>query len=929
VTIKKNNGQILSPDGFGLVPGVFYNFAKRLAITLIVIAGVFSFSAFAYAAVTEDAPPIDVFFSPTATVGGGSVIPLAQFRLIQASGADTVSQVGLQIYASSTVSQGEISQIMLWKESGATPGFQQNQDIFVIGAASTSPYLATSTMIVLTPTTPINPGSSGTQFYIVASTTATSGITNGHAFNINMMASYASTTAGSGVGTAFRSNKKVILNQSATLKISEVKAGATGNGSDEFIELYNSGDADINLSDLPLAVHSFYTNGSSTPAVPLTYYKKVIPAHGYFLIANPIGYSGGVPPDAIFATSTFSVLLADGGLTISTSTPGDVATSTAIDYVGWGSQPVGNCEGRLCAPALPEDGTSLERVAVGFPSATSTAVSLRAGGSDATKGNSYDSGNNSVDFVIQTPTNPQNSASPVEFPFGGGGTDNSKLNVAGSFPGTNQQSVPVDIPYVGFMFNKSVSTTTIISASATTTVTLTAQGSSTNLCSSVAYNPFPSNFEPQGKCVLTAQLTPSTSYTFTINTTVYDLSNNALDQDAFQAGNQSYQITFTTGAAGQTMTNVTPPQILGTTPFRGTTNIPTNIAKIAIEWNQSGMNLSTFTSANISLSGGITLSGFNFSTSTGKNILTATLSGALSANTTYTLTVGRGVLSSNGIPLPVAYTSTFTTGAGADTTAPTVVGILPAVGTTIGANTNDFVFTFDDNIDATTATSGAAILSITGGGNLPASLIYLPVAKETHLIPNNVLPLGQSLTLTIKKGALKNISGTAIASNIIQTWTVEAANSDSTGPSVIFANADDFSLAITFNEAVNQTDATNLSNYALTIGGVSQTLSALAGQSITYDPTNRTARLTGVRIAGGSSFTISAQNIKDISGNMMSGSSSFSGTAVAYSSSGGNVGPGSFSGSTFGEMKDFSSAGIGFMPPVSVKPTSTFVNLLV
>jgi len=898
----------------------------------------------ANAAITEVAPPIDAFSAPNTTIGGGTVIPLAQFQLVQASGSDKLNRVGFQIVASSTMTQNEISRVSLWMESGAHPGFQVGEDTFLPGAASTTP-LVNSTLIVLTPATEVSIGStpSSNTFYVVASTTSTTGITNGHAFNVQFQANYATSTlaagGSAGVGTAFASNKKVTLNQNATLKISEVKAGSTGNTSDEFLELYNSGDADINLQDLPLQVHSFYAsgnlNGSSTPAIPLTYYRKVIPSHGYFLITNPIGYSSSVPPDATFSTSTFNLILPNGGLSIATGTPGTTATSTAIDFVGWGTQATGNCEnadttgsGNECAPALAETGGSLERLAVGFPSATSTAASMAQGGVDASKGNGLDRNDNSAEFVAQATPFPQNSLSPVEFPFGGGGSDTSKLQVQGSFPMNGMTNAPIDITYIGFMLNKPIATTTIISAIATTTVTLKAGGTGDNLCTSVSYNPFPSNFEPPAKCNLSARLTAGgASYTFTVTPNVYDLSGNALDQDAFTAGNQSYSATFTTGSGSFTSANITPPTVLGASPFQGSRNVPTNIAKISVEFNQASMDLTTFTNSNIFLSGGLTLGSFSFSTSTGRNVLTATITGTVAANTAYTLTVGTGVRTAQAIPLPVAYTTTFTTGTSADTSAPVIVGVLPTNGSTITANTSDFVFTFDDALDGTTATSGAITLGISGGANLPGNVRYDAVAKEGHFTTSNVLPVGQSLVLTIKGASIRNISNVLLGTDVTRTWTVEPSNTDTTGPAILFVNANEFSVAITFNEAVNATDATTLGNYTVTVGGTAQTLSALAGHTLTYDASTRTAKLSGLRVAPGVSIVVSATGIKDISGNLPNAAMSGSATVSSSSGSGGMfVDPGSFSGNVFGTKVDFSSSGIGFMPSGSIRPSSSFIS---
>ncbi len=895
---------------------------KKKFLFFLLLAVIFIFgggATYASAAISENAPPMDGFFEYANSLGGGAIVKLAQFRLSQESGSDTLSQVGLIILASSTISQGEISRISLWKESGTNMGFQSEQDTFIAGAATTSPYLADDKQITLTPTSAVSIGTSPTEFYIIASTTAVTGITNGHGFSVKLQGGYASTTAGDSVGTAFESGRKIALNQTASLKISEVKVGATGNASDEFVEIYNTGEADINLLQMPLSLHSFYANGSSTP-VALTYYSRVIPAHGFFLIGTGMGYNGSAPLDAVFATSSMNILIPNGGVAISTSTLGAFATSTAIDYLGWGTQPTGNCKGGTCASALTDNGASLERKAL----EASTNTTMYAG-SDATKGNSYESNNSSTSFVSQTISAPQGSGSPKEFPYGGGMQDTSTLQVMGSFPGNSMIGAPIDISFVGFGFNKPVAGATISSASATTTVTLALTAGGPNLCGSVVYNPFPGNFEPPAKCVVSSSLAPNTSYTFTVSSDVYDLSGNALDQNPFQAGLQAYTAIFTTGGSSQTFTNMTPPSVVGTNPFSGAMNVPTNLNKVSVEFSQSNIDVTTLTSANVYLSGGITLSNFTFSTSTGKNTLTATLGSALAANTSYTLTVSTGVKNISGVYLPQAWTTNFTAGSGSDSSAPQIMGVLPSPGTTIPANTNDFMFTFDDNMDSTTITSSSVALSISGV-TLPGTVKYDSVAKEGHFTPSNILPVGQALTLTLTGATIKNASDVALGGDVTRSWTVEAVNSDTTPPSILFANGDDFNLAITWNEGINPTDAINLSNYTLTIGGTAQTLSSFAGNQMSYDASQRTVKLSGVRLAAGSSFTITASNIKDISGNAMSSASSFTGTINSFSSSGGFVGPGSFQGSTFGEMKDFSASGIGFMPPVNVRPHSVMVN---
>lgn len=955
VTLSPSGAPVQLSIGFAAAAFRDSHILKTFAAVLTLMSALLLFAPkFAHAAITEQAPPIDGFFENNPTIGGGAILPLAKFRLSQTTGSDTLSKVGVTLVASTSMANGSVSRISLWKESGSKPGFQLESDTFVTGAASTT--VTTGLLVVLQPTSE-TPSVAGTEYYVVASTTAVSGLTNGHGFNAQMDANYASTSALTGVGTAFLSNRKVSLNQSATLKISEAKIGTAINAGDEFIELYNSGEADINLQDLPLAVHKFYGTGSSSP-ISLTYFKKVIPSHGYFLIANQYNYDNSAhvqskEPDAVLATTTFSVLVADGGFSIATSSAGLSATSTAIDKLGWGMQPAANCEntdttGTACS-TLTENGSSLERLAQGYPSATSTVAAMQTGGADATKGNGIDRNDNSDDFLAQTIANPQNSLSPIEFPFGGGGTDISTFQVQGSYPTHGQTGVPIDTQFIGFNLTKPADSLTVSSASATTTVTLfkvdaTTNGpTGSNLCTSVLYAP--ENSGQQAKCMLTPlaagspnTLLASASYVFTVTTAMRDLSGNSLDQDAFTSGNQNYAATSTAGAAGQGFTNTVPPSVVGTSPFNGNTNIPSNLASMAVEFS-TDMKPSTITGSTgtttitlaDSLGTTVAFQNFSFSTSTGKNVLTM-VPGTLAANTTYILSVGTGAQSTNGVALPVTHTSRFTTGgSGGDITAPTVVGVLPTNATTIAANTSDFIVIFDDALDTSTATSGAITLAITGGPNLPGTVRYDPVSKEIHFVPNNILPISTGLTLTIKGASLKNASGLYPTgkTNITKTWTVEASNTDSNGPAILYVNVDEFSVAVTFSEAVNSTDATNLSNYSLVVGGVTQTPSALAGHAITYDASTRTAKLSGLRLTSGAAVTASVSNIRDISGNTMTATANSLATVNSSTGSGGTggfVGPGGFTGSTFGAQTNFTSAGIGFMPPVNIRPSSTFIN---
>ena len=565
-------------------------------------------------------------------------------------------------------------------------------------------------------------------------------------------------------------------------------------------------------------------------------------------------------------------------------------------------------------------------------------------------GNGVDRNDNSAEFVAQTTANSQNTMSPKEMSFDGGFVDNSAPRVMGSYPQNGMTNVPRDMSFIGFMFDKSLQSGTIASASATTSVTLKAGGTGANLCASVTYNPMPSNFEPSVKCIITAgTLSASVSYTFEVGasaaSTIRDISGNQMDQDTFQNGIQSYTATFTTGASGQTMTNLAPPNVTGSMPFPGSFNLPTNIAKFFISFSQA-MDATTLTASNISLFSNaagvktsISLSGATFSYDATTTTLTISGFPALANNTQYELNIDgqdssgdtTGVKSSNGVLLPMPqWLIPFGAGT-ADSTGPSVIAALPvaAGATNVALNSVAFILTFNDHIDLSTATSGAVTLGIDDGALVPSTFSYDPASKEGTLLSTNLLPAGQSMTLTVKGASLKNVSNVAMGANYTLAFATEGSNSDVTAPSISSVGADDFAIAVTFNEAVNSTDAVDLTKYSLLANSQTMTLSAMAGHSITYNAARKTAKIQGVRMPSGSSFSVTASNIRDISGVNMT-SSVMSGTIMSYSTSGGMLEPGMGSGS-FGApppSTTFSGAGgvSGFMPPANIMVMNSMTN---
>ncbi len=179
--------------------------------------------------------------------------------------------------------------------------------------------------------------------------------------------------------------------------------GGTG-ATDEFIELYNPTNADVDLSNWLVSYKSATgSNWTGTVTIPA---GKVIRAHGYFLLGGA-NYSGtGTAAKDLGYTFDASASSTSGGhVRIQRPVGSDYED---VDKLGWGT---GNSPEGTAAPSHPAAGGSLERKAV----STSTSDTMAVGGADADRGNGQDTDNNASDFVTRTVRQPQSSQSPLEF----------------------------------------------------------------------------------------------------------------------------------------------------------------------------------------------------------------------------------------------------------------------------------------------------------------------------------------------------------------------------------------------------------------------------------------------------------------------------------------------------------------------------------
>lgn len=166
--------------------------------------------------------------------------------------------------------------------------------------------------------------------------------------------------------------------------ISEVRiSGGSGKSTDEFVELYNPTESDIDISGWKITkLTKSASVDDQDDIVSSTLSGTIVKARGHLLIAH-FDYTivDNINPDVIYQENSFSnnnsvVLLNQFGV--------------IVDMVGW--EGAKNFEGASPAPTSTVSKPSIERKPSGA------------------EGNGYDSDNNGDDFVIALST-PQNSAS--------------------------------------------------------------------------------------------------------------------------------------------------------------------------------------------------------------------------------------------------------------------------------------------------------------------------------------------------------------------------------------------------------------------------------------------------------------------------------------------------------------------------------------
>jgi hypothetical protein len=243
---------------------------------------------------------------------------------------------------------------------------------------------------------------------------------------------------------------------------------------------------------------------------------------------------------------------------------------------------------------------------------------------------------------------------------------------------------------------------------------------------------------------------------------------------------------------------------------------PSNDAK-GVAYNDSisasfsgSMNSAMLTSATFTLTGpGTTkVSGAVSYSDIGATATLAPMS-HLAANTKYTATVTTGAQDKAGQALASDFVWTFTTGASANITAPTVVSESPADAVSgVAINTNVSA-AFSEAVAPATLTAARFTLTGAGATLVAGTVTYAPTGNAAIFTPAANLAANTKFTATIAAG-VKDQAGNALASDFVWTFTTGAAadNTDPMVSSTAPANnatgaAINGAVTATFDEAMN------------------------------------------------------------------------------------------------------------------------------
>ena len=549
---------------------------------------------------------------------------------------------------------------------------------------------------------------------------------------------------------------------------------------------------------------------------------------------------------------------------------------------------------------------------------------------------------------------------------GGGMTgDSNQPFVSWSNPGNGMSGVPPNNEEFEFFigFSENLTTSTFVSDN----VYFTIDGNNPIVASSIVYDTDSSDNAAAGYPVENnlgiigapdGGFLPDTTYFLVLTDSVRDEAGNSLSGNRADGGEV---ISFTTGGnfteyveGGEDWVDygkggMIAPFVRGINPFNGAVGIAPN-AKMSVEFSTRMDSASIATAGNIKLKKVVVTSNAEVLTdiaitstlNTNGDVAIVTPTENLIAGK-YRLIITGALKSADGVwmgdPTQAQNVATydffdthFEVGANvvADTIAPTIKGTWPSNGESgIAVNPGPINIQFSEAMDPSTITANTITLK-RGSSTVNANVEYDPNYQAATINANVVLATDTIYTITVVSGAsgVKDMAGVVLDTDYLSTFTT-GSSGDSSAPSLMFANGDDYMLAVTFSESVKSANITDSVNWASSVlnpnnyiikwgnpgdvvdSGTVIDISAV-GSRFKYEPDTNTVMIKDLGLddsqLSGKDFyinmspdTVSGTGVTDLSGNLLAGSVTFQMPIGNSEDNKGMLGPG-MSGGTGGMM---------------------------
>lgn len=339
------------------------------------------------------------------------------------------------------------------------------------------------------------------------------------------------------------------------------------------------------------------------------------------------------------------------------------------------------------------------------------------------------------------------------------------------------------------------------------------------------------------------------------------------------------------GAALKPQTNQ--PTVTFTNPAAGATGVAIN-TKITASFSKAmtpaTINATTFT---LTAPGAVAVAGsvvFN----TTDNIATFAPSSNLPPNTKLTATITTGAQDAAGVALASNFAWTFTSGASADTTAPTVSSTNPVnAGTAVPIN-QKISAVFSEAMDPASITASTFTVTGPGATPVPGAVTYTAIGNAAIFTPASNLAANATFTATISTGT-QDLAGNPLASNFTWTFTT-GATADTTLPTVISTNPADAASGVCTSRSINASFSKAMD--PLTIGSTSFTLTgpgltSVAGTAAYNTAINIATFTPAANLAAGTTYTATihggAGGAQDLAGNALASDKAWTFTTGATS----------------------------------------------